>query len=65
MIRRTKGGKKVATPSGKEKLTVDLPSDLKIEFKVHCITNGVAMTEILESLIRNYLDGQKKDKGAM
>lgn len=55
----------MATPQGKVKLIVDIPADLKIRFKVHCATNGVAMTELVEQLITSYLDdSEKEEKGA-
>jgi hypothetical protein len=53
----------MATPDGKTKLIVDIPVTLKTQFKVHCATNGVAMTELIESLIRDYLN-QNEEKGA-
>lgn len=49
----------------KSKLTVDLPTSLKMEFKVFCVVNNLAMTDIVEELIRGYLDAAAPKKGVM
>lgn len=48
------------TPDKKTKLIVDVPTDLKKEFKIYCTMNSVPMTEIIEKLIRQFL---QKNKG--
>lgn len=56
----------MATPSGKTKLTVDIPANLKQEFKVHCTVQGKAMASVVEELLQNYLNEQnQKEKGAV
>jgi hypothetical protein len=39
----------------KVKLTVDIPADLKLSFKVFCTKNRISMTEVVEELIRGYM----------
>lgn len=55
----------MAAAPGKVKLNIDIAADLKQEFKIHCVTHGKSMTDIVESLIRTYLDEFKQEKGAM
>lgn len=56
----------MATPAGKAKLTVDIPHELKQEFKVYCAIHQVNMTQVMETLIRQYLEDNKpKQKGAI
>jgi hypothetical protein len=50
---------------GKSKLTVDLPDELKTEFKIYCAVNQVSMVDVIEQLIRGYLSNHPKIKGAM
>ena len=40
------------------KYTLLLDEDLHREFKIVCVTNGIDMSEVMRSLIREYLDGQ-------
>jgi hypothetical protein len=56
----------MATPTGKVKLTVDIPLELKQEFKVFCAINQLNMTQVVESLIEMYLKEYKpKKEGAI
>jgi hypothetical protein len=49
----------------KVKLTVDIPAELKTQFKIFCVKNRISMTEIVEELIRGYMDqSNEKEKGA-
>lgn len=41
------------------KLTVDLPDELKTEFKVYCIVNKISMTDVVIQLIRDYLKAKQ------
>ena len=40
------------------KYTLNLDDELHREFKIYCVTNGIDMSEVMRSLIREYLDGQ-------
>lgn len=50
----------MATSDKKTKLIVDIPTDLKKDFKVYCTLNEVPMTEIIESLIQQFLNSKKE-----
>lgn len=47
------------TPIGKSKLIVDIPSELKKDFKLYCTINDVPMTEIVSELIESFLNSKK------
>lgn len=55
----------MATPSNKTKLIIDVPTDLKQEFKVACVKNGLNMTDVVTSLIGSWVANLEKNKGAM
>ena len=38
------------------KYTLNLDDDLHREFKIYCVTNGIDMSEVMRSLIREFLD---------
>lgn len=44
---------------GRTRLVVELPTDLKKDFKLCCTLNDVPMSWVLEKLIRNYLTEQE------
>lgn len=47
----------------KSKLTIDLPEDLKTEFKIYCAVNKMSMTDVVERLIREYIAPKKSKDG--
>lgn len=49
----------MATPEGKSKLIVDIPTELKKDLKLYCTINDVPMTEIVSGLIESFLNQQK------
>lgn len=55
----------MAAAPGKVKLNIDVAVELKQEFKIHCVTHGISMTDIVEQLIRTYLTNFKEEKGAI
>jgi len=38
------------------KYTLNLDDELHREFKIYCVTNGIDMSEVMRSLIREFLD---------
>ena len=42
------------------KYTLNLDENLHRDFKIYCVTNGMDMSEIMRSLIREFLDKAKK-----
>jgi Ni2+-binding GTPase involved in maturation of urease and hydrogenase len=50
----------MATPAGKTKLIIDIPEDLKTEFKLYCIRNKTNMTEVLTDFIQKTIEERKK-----
>jgi hypothetical protein len=55
----------MATPSNKSKITVDIPTDLKQDFKIQCAVHKLNMTDVVESLIGTWVQNLKNsEKGA-
>jgi hypothetical protein len=50
----------MATPVNKEKLTVDIPVELKQQVKIHCAVTRINMTDFIEELIASFFENQKE-----
>ncbi len=44
------------------RFNVNLSEELHREFKIHCVTNELDMTEVVRRLIQEYLEKAKKDR---
>lgn len=50
----------MATPSNKSKLTIDVPAHMKRQLKVYCAVNQLNMTDVVEELLRAFLESAEK-----
>jgi hypothetical protein len=58
-----KGGNRMPEAKSKSMFTTSIDAELKKEFKIVCALNNLYQNEVIEGLIREFIERKKKEGG--